>query len=175
MDGADIPRLRCPGHPWVAAGTLGAALVSSLAHRESSQSHSAHMAPWTATLFQRGSAQPGLASVTPLVPCSGDMSQMGTLISLDCLLYQMKAERTVDIFGVTLQLARSCCLMTPTLVGGKKGWWAGWSRVFVLTCLELAASCPLLGAPCCLGACPASAGIYFMLLPHPVALPATKG
>lgn len=54
--------------------------------------------------------------MTPLVPCSGDMSQMGTLISLDCLLYQMKAERTVDIFGVTLQLARSCCLMTPTLV-----------------------------------------------------------
>lgn len=62
------------------------------------------------------------------------MSQMGTLISLDCLLYQMKAERTVDIYGVTLQLARSCCLMTPTLVGGKeKGWWAGWSRVLVLT------------------------------------------
>lgn len=72
------------------------------------------------------------------------MSQMGTLISLDCLLYQMKAERTVDIYGVTLQLARSCCLMTPTLVGGKKGWWAGWSRGFVLTCLELAASCSLL-------------------------------
>ncbi|NWR07876.1 PTPRV phosphatase, partial [Paradoxornis webbianus] len=50
-----------------------------------------------------------------LLHCSGDMSQMGTLISLDCLLYQMKTERTVDIFGVTLQLARSCCLMTPTL------------------------------------------------------------
>ncbi|XP_014728095.1 PREDICTED: LOW QUALITY PROTEIN: receptor-type tyrosine-protein phosphatase V-like [Sturnus vulgaris] len=50
-----------------------------------------------------------------LLHCSGDMSQMGTLISLDCLLYQMKSERTVDIFGVTLQLARSCCLMTPTL------------------------------------------------------------
>lgn len=82
------------------------------------------------------------------------MSQMGTLISLDCLLYQMKAERTVDIYGVTLQLARSCCLMTPTLVGGKKGWWAGWSRGFLLTCLELAASCPLLGAPCCLGVQP---------------------
>lgn len=65
------------------------------------------------------------------------MSQMGTLISLDCLLYQMKAERTVDIFGVTLQLARSCCLMTPTLVGGReKGWWGGWSRVFVLTSLS---------------------------------------
>ncbi|OWK56487.1 Receptor-type tyrosine-protein phosphatase V [Lonchura striata] len=27
----------------------------------------------------------------------------------------MKAERAVDIYGVTLQLARSCCLMTPTL------------------------------------------------------------
>ncbi|NXS33264.1 PTPRV phosphatase, partial [Pomatostomus ruficeps] len=50
-----------------------------------------------------------------LLHCSGDMSQMGTLISLDCLLHQMKAERTVDIYGVTLQLARSCCLMTPTL------------------------------------------------------------
>ncbi|NXD27257.1 PTPRV phosphatase, partial [Spelaeornis formosus] len=50
-----------------------------------------------------------------LLHCSGDMSQMGTLISLDCLLYQMKAERTVDIYGVTIQLARSCCLMTPTL------------------------------------------------------------
>lgn len=61
------------------------------------------------------------------------MSQMGTLISLDCLLYQMKAERAVDIYGVTLQLARSCCLMTPTLVGGKKGCWAGWGRVLVLS------------------------------------------
>ncbi|XP_039554497.1 receptor-type tyrosine-protein phosphatase V-like isoform X4 [Passer montanus] len=50
-----------------------------------------------------------------LLHCSGDLSQMGTLISLDCLLHQMKAERTVDIYGVTLQLARSCCLMTPTL------------------------------------------------------------
>uniref|UniRef100_A0A8D2QJI1 protein-tyrosine-phosphatase n=1 Tax=Zonotrichia albicollis TaxID=44394 RepID=A0A8D2QJI1_ZONAL len=47
--------------------------------------------------------------------CVGDMSQMGTLISLDCLLHQMKAERTVDIYGVSLQLARSCCLLTPTL------------------------------------------------------------
>ncbi|XP_050841066.1 receptor-type tyrosine-protein phosphatase V-like isoform X2 [Serinus canaria] len=50
-----------------------------------------------------------------LLHCSGDMSQMGTLISLDCLLHQMKAERTVDIYGVSLQLARSCCLLTPTL------------------------------------------------------------
>ncbi|NWX03868.1 PTPRV phosphatase, partial [Caloenas nicobarica] len=50
-----------------------------------------------------------------LLHCSGDVSQMGTLISLDCLLHQMKAERTVDVYGVTLQLARSCCLMTPTL------------------------------------------------------------
>ncbi|XP_051627597.1 receptor-type tyrosine-protein phosphatase V-like isoform X2 [Manacus candei] len=50
-----------------------------------------------------------------LLHCSGDMSQIGTLISLDCLLHQMKAERIVDIYGVTLQLARSCCLMTPTL------------------------------------------------------------
>ncbi|NXA07635.1 PTPRV phosphatase, partial [Sapayoa aenigma] len=50
-----------------------------------------------------------------LLHCSSDMSQIGTLISLDCLLHQMKAERIVDIYGVTLQLARSCCLMTPTL------------------------------------------------------------
>ncbi|NXU56079.1 PTPRB phosphatase, partial [Turnix velox] len=50
-----------------------------------------------------------------LLHCSGAMSQMGLLISLDCLLHQMKAERSVDVYGVTLQLARSCCLMTPTL------------------------------------------------------------
>ncbi|NXC32984.1 PTPRV phosphatase, partial [Campylorhamphus procurvoides] len=50
-----------------------------------------------------------------LLHCSGDVSQIGTLISLDCLLHQMKAERMVDIYGVTLQLARSCCLMTPSL------------------------------------------------------------
>ncbi|NWR67919.1 PTPRV phosphatase, partial [Bucorvus abyssinicus] len=50
-----------------------------------------------------------------LLHCSGDVSQMGMLISLDCLLHQMKAERTVDVYGVILQLARSCCLMTPTL------------------------------------------------------------
>ncbi|NWI92980.1 PTPRV phosphatase, partial [Pitta sordida] len=50
-----------------------------------------------------------------LLHCSSGVSQIGTLISLDCLLHQMKAERTVDIYGVTLQLARSCCLMTPTL------------------------------------------------------------
>ncbi|NXG58025.1 PTPRV phosphatase, partial [Hemiprocne comata] len=50
-----------------------------------------------------------------LLHCSGGMSQMGTLISLDCLLHQMKAERIVDVYKVTLQLARSCCLMTPTL------------------------------------------------------------
>ncbi|NWJ09801.1 PTPRV phosphatase, partial [Crypturellus undulatus] len=46
---------------------------------------------------------------------SGDVSQMGTLIALDCLLHQLKAERSVDVYGVTLQLTRSCCLMTPTL------------------------------------------------------------
>ncbi|NXG48566.1 PTPRV phosphatase, partial [Psilopogon haemacephalus] len=50
-----------------------------------------------------------------LLHCSGGVSQMGLLISLDCLLQQMKAERAVDVFGVSLQLARSCCLMTPTL------------------------------------------------------------
>ncbi|NXR10415.1 PTPRV phosphatase, partial [Semnornis frantzii] len=50
-----------------------------------------------------------------LLHCSGDVSQMGLLISLDCLLHQMKAERAVDVYGVTLQLARSCSLMTPTL------------------------------------------------------------
>ncbi|NXN16394.1 PTPRB phosphatase, partial [Indicator maculatus] len=50
-----------------------------------------------------------------LLHCSGAVSQLGLLISLDCLLQQMKAERAVDVYGVTLQLARSCCLMTPTL------------------------------------------------------------
>lgn len=46
---------------------------------------------------------------------------MGTLIALDCLLHQLKTERTVDVYGVTLQLMRSCCLMTPTLVGRQEG------------------------------------------------------
>ncbi|NXC37713.1 PTPRV phosphatase, partial [Penelope pileata] len=50
-----------------------------------------------------------------LLHCSGGVSQMGTLISLDCLLHQLKAERIVDVYGVTLQLMRSCCFMTPTL------------------------------------------------------------
>ncbi|XP_054032254.1 receptor-type tyrosine-protein phosphatase V-like [Dryobates pubescens] len=50
-----------------------------------------------------------------LLHCRGAVSQLGLLISLDCLLQQMKAERAVDVYGVTLQLARSCCLMTPTL------------------------------------------------------------
>ncbi|NXX48435.1 PTPRV phosphatase, partial [Tricholaema leucomelas] len=50
-----------------------------------------------------------------LLHCSGAVSQMGLLISLDCLLQQMRAERAVDVYGVTLRLARSCCLMTPTL------------------------------------------------------------
>ncbi|NXJ06321.1 PTPRV phosphatase, partial [Odontophorus gujanensis] len=49
-----------------------------------------------------------------LLHCSGGENQMGTLISLDCLLHQLKTERTVDVYGVTLQLMRSCCLMTPT-------------------------------------------------------------
>uniref|UniRef100_A0A8D0KR65 protein-tyrosine-phosphatase n=1 Tax=Strix occidentalis caurina TaxID=311401 RepID=A0A8D0KR65_STROC len=77
---------------------------------------------------------------------SGGVSQMGTVISLDCLLHQMKAERIVDVYGVTLQLTRSCCLMTPTLVGGKeKGWWSRQKRTFMLSCLELVACCPLTG------------------------------
>ncbi|XP_064327986.1 receptor-type tyrosine-protein phosphatase V-like isoform X2 [Phalacrocorax carbo] len=50
-----------------------------------------------------------------LLHCSGGVSQMGTLISLDCLLHQMKADKIVDVYGVALQLTRSCCLMTPTL------------------------------------------------------------
>ncbi|XP_074019431.1 receptor-type tyrosine-protein phosphatase V-like [Numenius arquata] len=61
-----------------------------------------------------------------LLHCSSGVSQMGTLISLDCLLHQMKAERTVDVYGVTLQLARSCCLMTPTLD----------QYVFLYTCIQ---------------------------------------
>ncbi|NXG36297.1 PTPRV phosphatase, partial [Dromaius novaehollandiae] len=53
---------------------------------------------------------------SPLIlHCSGGVSQMGTLIALDCLLHQLKAERSVDVYGVTLHLTRSCCLMTPTL------------------------------------------------------------
>ncbi|XP_062450971.1 receptor-type tyrosine-protein phosphatase V-like isoform X5 [Rhea pennata] len=53
---------------------------------------------------------------SPLIlHCSSDVSQMGTLIALDSLLHQLKAERSVDVYGVTLQLMRSCCLMTPTL------------------------------------------------------------
>ncbi|KAM9369376.1 receptor-type tyrosine-protein phosphatase V-like [Phaethornis superciliosus] len=50
-----------------------------------------------------------------LLHSSGGMTQMGTLISLDCLLHQMKTERIVDVYRVTLQLTRSCCLMTPSL------------------------------------------------------------
>ncbi|NWZ22740.1 PTPRV phosphatase, partial [Asarcornis scutulata] len=50
-----------------------------------------------------------------LLHCSGGVSQMGTLISLDCLLHQLKTERVLDVYGVTLQLTRSCCLMTPTV------------------------------------------------------------
>lgn len=42
MGGAGTPRLRCPGHPWVAAGPLGAALVSSLAQR----AHSPTVPAW---------------------------------------------------------------------------------------------------------------------------------
>ncbi|XP_009079776.1 PREDICTED: receptor-type tyrosine-protein phosphatase V-like, partial [Acanthisitta chloris] len=61
-----------------------------------------------------------------LLHCSGGVSQMGTLISLDCVLHQMKAERFVDIYGVTFQLARSCCLMTPTLD----------QYVFLYTCIQ---------------------------------------
>uniref|UniRef100_A0A8B9GEA4 protein-tyrosine-phosphatase n=1 Tax=Amazona collaria TaxID=241587 RepID=A0A8B9GEA4_9PSIT len=50
---------------------------------------------------------------------TGGVSQMGMLISLDCLLHQIRAERTVDIYGVSLQVSRSCCLMTPTLCPNK--------------------------------------------------------
>uniref|UniRef100_A0A8C3N684 protein-tyrosine-phosphatase n=1 Tax=Geospiza parvula TaxID=87175 RepID=A0A8C3N684_GEOPR len=74
---------------------------------------------------RRGSA-PRRRGGPVLLHCSGDMSQMGTLISLDCLLHQMKAERTVDIYGVSLQLARSCCLLTPTLD----------QYVFLHTCIQ---------------------------------------
>ncbi|XP_065448416.1 receptor-type tyrosine-protein phosphatase V-like isoform X6 [Chrysemys picta bellii] len=49
-----------------------------------------------------------------LLHCSSGVGQMGMLIALDCLLHQMKAERSVDVYGVTLRLMRSCCLMTPT-------------------------------------------------------------
>lgn len=61
-----------------------------------------------------------------LLHCSGGENQMGTLITLDCLLHQLKTERTVDVYGVTLQLMRSCCLMTPTLD----------QYVFLYTCIR---------------------------------------
>ncbi|XP_040547232.1 receptor-type tyrosine-protein phosphatase V isoform X5 [Gallus gallus] len=61
-----------------------------------------------------------------LLHCSGGENQMGTLIALDCLLHQLKTERTVDVYGVTLQLMRSCCLMTPTLD----------QYVFLYTCIR---------------------------------------
>ncbi|XP_074920814.1 receptor-type tyrosine-protein phosphatase V-like [Chelonoidis abingdonii] len=61
-----------------------------------------------------------------LLHCSSGIGQMGMLIALDCLLHQMKAERSVDVYGVTLRLMRSCCLMTPTLD----------QYVFLYTCIR---------------------------------------
>uniref|UniRef100_A0A8C4YG76 protein-tyrosine-phosphatase n=1 Tax=Gopherus evgoodei TaxID=1825980 RepID=A0A8C4YG76_9SAUR len=64
----------------------------------------------------------GLMVLPPsAAPSSSGIGQMGMLITLDCLLHQMKAERSVDVYGVTLRLMRSCCLMTPTPVGGEEG------------------------------------------------------
>uniref|UniRef100_A0A8D0GVE4 Uncharacterized protein n=1 Tax=Sphenodon punctatus TaxID=8508 RepID=A0A8D0GVE4_SPHPU len=51
-----------------------------------------------------------------LLHCSsGGIGQMGTLVALDSLLHQLRAEKSVDVFGVVLRLMKSCCLMTPTL------------------------------------------------------------
>uniref|UniRef100_A0A8C6JHI7 protein-tyrosine-phosphatase n=1 Tax=Melopsittacus undulatus TaxID=13146 RepID=A0A8C6JHI7_MELUD len=73
--------------------------------------------PHASCAAQRWShCSPPKASACAAMPSPlGGVSQMGTLISLDCLLHQMRADRTVDIYGVTLQVSRSCCLMTPTL------------------------------------------------------------
>ncbi|XP_009708379.1 PREDICTED: receptor-type tyrosine-protein phosphatase V-like [Cariama cristata] len=72
--------------------------------------------------------QPDVQSLVELLTAvrRSGVSQMGMLISLDCLLHQMKAERIVDVYGVTLQLTRSCCLMTPTLD----------QYVFLYTCIR---------------------------------------
>ncbi|OXB72270.1 UNVERIFIED_CONTAM: hypothetical protein H355_003803 [Colinus virginianus] len=67
----------------------------------------------------------GLVELLTAVRRGGE-NQMGTLISLDRLLHQLKTERTVDVYGVTLQLMRSCCLMTPTLD----------QYVFLYTCIR---------------------------------------
>lgn len=66
LGGAGIPRLRCPGHPWVAAGTLGAALVSSLAHRESPQCPHGSL-DWCPPPEGFSSAWPGISD-PPLSP-----------------------------------------------------------------------------------------------------------
>ncbi|XP_030077448.1 receptor-type tyrosine-protein phosphatase V isoform X4 [Microcaecilia unicolor] len=50
-----------------------------------------------------------------LMHCSTGMAQMGLLIALDCLLQQVKSEKSVDVYGVTLKILKSCCLMKPTL------------------------------------------------------------
>nr|XP_009665641.1 PREDICTED: receptor-type tyrosine-protein phosphatase V-like isoform X3 [Struthio camelus australis] len=72
---------------------------------------------------------------SPLIlHCSSDVSHMGTLIALDCLLHQLKAERSVDVYGVTLQLTRSCCLLTPTL--HRDGCSEGFGRVLQACLME---------------------------------------
>nr|XP_033774579.1 receptor-type tyrosine-protein phosphatase V-like isoform X2 [Geotrypetes seraphini]XP_033774580.1 receptor-type tyrosine-protein phosphatase V-like isoform X2 [Geotrypetes seraphini]XP_033774581.1 receptor-type tyrosine-protein phosphatase V-like isoform X2 [Geotrypetes seraphini] len=50
-----------------------------------------------------------------LIHCSTGMAQMGLLVALDCILQQIKYEKSVDVYGVTLKILKSCCLMKPTL------------------------------------------------------------
>ncbi|XP_029428450.1 receptor-type tyrosine-protein phosphatase V-like isoform X2 [Rhinatrema bivittatum] len=50
-----------------------------------------------------------------MMHCSTGVGQMGSLIALDCLLQQIRSEKSVDVYGVTLKIMKSCPLMTPTL------------------------------------------------------------
>ncbi|KAJ1139357.1 hypothetical protein NDU88_005732 [Pleurodeles waltl] len=70
---------------------------------------------------------PGRKRSAPLlIHCSAGVGQMGIVLALDCLLHQTKSEKSVDVYGVTLRIAKSCCFMTPTLD----------QYVFLHTCLK---------------------------------------
>ncbi|XP_078500293.1 receptor-type tyrosine-protein phosphatase V-like [Lissotriton helveticus] len=70
---------------------------------------------------------PGRKRSAPLlIHCSAGVGQMGIVLALDCLLHQAKTEKSVDVYGVTLRIAKSCCFMTPTLD----------QYVFLHTCLK---------------------------------------
>ncbi|XP_069489695.1 receptor-type tyrosine-protein phosphatase V-like isoform X2 [Ambystoma mexicanum] len=50
-----------------------------------------------------------------LIHCSAGVGQMGTILAMDNLLHQAKTDKSVDVYAVTLRIAKSCCFMTPTL------------------------------------------------------------